>query len=319
MATSLTEHLPIIEAAATTGQPGYLPDMVGEVRGEAREYARKVQDFLEHLAQKGAAADDLLDRVEKALRDLKAQAAQEQPEVEKALKDVGEELEKTLGVQETEEGQLASSVEAAGKAMDELREKLQEAGRRAHQAQEKAASGMTEVREGLTEAEGTMDTALEGVASGANEVEAQIASMTQKMGSALDALKAKMAEYHGYAESRMEDVAARLGKLAGVNASERREALESLVGKSTALWDAVKERLERQQQQVAEAMAQVGAAIGEVSAALSSAGTDAQNRCGELDDPAAMLAASVPYMNGLVDKVKEAAGSLTQVQVSWPH
>jgi len=316
--TSLTQHLPIIEAAASD-QPGNLPAKVVEILGEAREYAKKVEAFLAHLEQKGVEADALLDRVEKALLGLKAQAEQEQPDLATALKAADEEVEKALDEQEKEEKQLSSSVDAAGKVMDELKDKLQEAGKRAHKAQEKATSEMDEVRDALTEGQGALDTALRGVASEAGTVESQIATMTQKMDAALDKLKKKMAEYQGYVESRMGDAESRLKKEAGVNANERREALETLTGKTTTIWAEVKERLEKQQAQVAEAMAQVAEAIGEVNAALATAGTDAEKKCDELDDPAAMLAASVPYMNGLVDKVKEAASGLSHVQVSWPH
>ena len=39
----------------------------------------------------------------------------------------------------------------------------------------------------------------------------------------------------------------------------------------------------------------------------------------DLGDPAAMLDASVPYMDGLVEKVKETGRSLTNVNINWPH
>lgn len=127
MSTTLTQHLPIIENAASQ-DPGNLPEKVAEVIAEAREYARKVDAFLQHLEQKAAAADALLDRVEAAVRALKSQAEHEQPDLTKALQEVDEEVEEALGVQETEEKQLASAVDAAGTVMEELMEKLQEAG-----------------------------------------------------------------------------------------------------------------------------------------------------------------------------------------------
>lgn len=178
---------------------------------------------------------------------------------------------------------------------------------------------MSEVRDELSDGEGTLDTALKAVAAGAAEVENRIAEMTQKMDAAMDKVKSRMAEYQGYVESRVGDAESRLEKIAGEGANTRREALESLSGKSTAIWVAVNERLEKQQEQVSKAMADVAAAIAEVSAALTGAGTTVESRCTDLEDPAAMLSASVPYMNGLIDKVKEAASNLTEVAVTWPH
>jgi chromosome segregation ATPase len=128
-----------------------------------------------------------------------------------------------------------------------------------------------------------------------------------------------MAEYQGYVESRIGDAEARLEKMAGKAADARRQELESLAGKSAAIWDAVKERLEKQQEQVAEAMAAVAEKLAEVSAALAGAGAEVEKKVGDLGEPADMLAASVPFMDGLVDKVKETASTLSQVRVSWPH
>jgi hypothetical protein len=66
-------------------------------------------------------------------------------------------------------------------------------------------------------------------------------------------------------------------------------------------------------------MAAVSEALEGVSGILTSAGSDVETKCENLEDPAAMLAASVPYMDGIIDKVKETARGLTQVTVNWPH
>src|SRR5688572_32269351 len=109
--TSLTQHLPIIENAASE-ETGNLPQKVAEVITESRDFHRKVEAFLEHVEQKGAAADALLDRVEKAVRALKAQAEQEQPDLAKALKEVEDEVEEALGVQERRSEEHTSELQS---------------------------------------------------------------------------------------------------------------------------------------------------------------------------------------------------------------
>src|SRR4029450_10445327 len=103
-------------------------------------------------------------------------------------------------------------------------------------------SEMDDVREELTDSQGTLDTSVKEVAAQAGELEGDVAGRMQTMDEARGKLKSKMEEYQGFVESRVEDAGTRLEKLAGTAANDRREALESLAGKSTALWDAGKER-----------------------------------------------------------------------------